>query len=59
MALMKTWYEPEEVEQQFGVKKGRLLQWVEEGVVRAEREGKTVARVNIDDVKLVLERAAR
>ncbi len=55
MALMKTWYEPEEVEVKYGVKKAQVLEWVEEGLVRCEREGKKVLRVNIDDVKLEME----
>lgn len=55
MALMKTWYEPEDVEVKFGVKKAQILEWVKEGLVRCEREGKKVVRVNIDDVKLELE----
>lgn len=55
MALMKTWYAPEEVEDKFGVKVGLLLTWVEKGLVRAEREGKKVVRVNIDDVKVEME----
>ncbi|OHB33243.1 MAG: MerR family transcriptional regulator [Desulfuromonadaceae bacterium GWC2_58_13] len=55
MALMKTWYEPEEVEAKFGVKKGLVLEWVKDGLVRCEREGKKVLRVNIDDVKLEME----
>ena len=52
MALIKTWYTPEEAEGQFGVKKAMILEWVDEGLVRCEREGGKVVRVNIDDVKL-------
>ncbi len=55
MALMKTWYTPDEVEDKFGVKKAMLLEWVREGLVRCEREGKKVTVVNIDDVKLEIE----
>jgi len=55
MALMKTWYTPEEIEGQFGIGRGRLAQWVEEGLVRVEREGKKISRVNVDDVRLVLQ----
>lgn len=55
MALMKTWYTPEEIEGQFGVGRGRLAQWVEEGLVRVEREGKKIIKVNVDDVRLVLQ----
>jgi len=59
MALMKTWYEPEEVEAKFGVKKALVLEWVKNGLVRCEREGKKVVRVNIDDVKLEMEALGR
>ncbi|MEJ2202353.1 MAG: MerR family transcriptional regulator [Desulfuromonadaceae bacterium] len=55
MALMKTWYTPDEVEDKFGVKKSVLLGWVESGLVRAEQEGKKILQVNIDDVKLEME----
>lgn len=55
MALMKTWYTPEEIEGQFGVGLGRLSQWVEEGLVRVERVGKKIKKVNVDDVRLVLQ----
>lgn len=59
MALIKTWYTPEEAESKFGVKKAMILNWVEEGLVRCEREGGKVARVNIDDVKLEAEAMVR
>ena len=39
----------------FGVGGGRLAQWVEEGLVRVEREGKKIIKVNVDDVRLVLQ----
>ncbi len=59
MALMKTWYDPEEVEAKFGVKKALVLQWVKDGLVRCEREGEKVTQVNIDDVKLEMESLGR
>jgi predicted site-specific integrase-resolvase len=59
MAMIKTWYTPEEAEAKFGVKKAMILTWVEEGLVRCEREGRKVARVNIDDVKLEAEAMVR
>lgn len=52
MSLIKTWYTPEEAESKFGIKKEQILEWVEEGVVRCEREEGAVARVNIDDIQL-------
>jgi predicted site-specific integrase-resolvase len=59
MAMIKTWYTPEEAEAKFGVKKAMILTWVEEGLVRCEREGEKVVRVNIDDVKLETEAMVR
>ncbi len=52
MSLIKTWYTPQEAEDKFGVQQARILEWVEEGLVRCEREGDQVVRVNIDDIKL-------
>jgi len=52
MALIKTWYDVEAAADKFGISKAALLFWVEEGLVRCEREGGTVVRVHIDDVRL-------
>ncbi len=52
MALVKTWYDVEAAADKYGIKKSTLLFWVDEGVVRCEREGGDVVRVNIDDVRL-------
>lgn len=52
MSLVKTWYTPEEAQDKFGVRKEQIIEWVEEGLVRCEREEGQVARVNIDDVQL-------
>jgi predicted site-specific integrase-resolvase len=52
MSLVKTWYTPEETVDMFGISNALLLKWVDEGLVRSEREHGKVARVNIDDVKL-------
>jgi excisionase family DNA binding protein len=50
--LGKTWFTPEEAADKYGVPKDRILEWVEEGVVRCEREDGHIARVNVDDVQL-------
>jgi predicted site-specific integrase-resolvase len=55
MSLVKTWYTPEAAADKFGIKLGKLMEWVSEGLVRAEREGEKVVRVNIDDVRLQVE----
>lgn len=52
MSLVKTWYTPEEAQSKFGVRKEQIMEWVEEGLVRSEREDDHVVRVNIDDVQL-------
>jgi predicted site-specific integrase-resolvase len=52
MSLVKTWFTLEEAVGMFGVSKALLLEWVDEGLVRSERKGGKVVRVNIDDVKL-------
>jgi|AntRauTorckE6833_2_1112554.scaffolds.fasta_scaffold01997_9 DNA-binding transcriptional MerR regulator len=54
MALGKTWYEVEGAAEKYGITPSKLLFWVEEGLVRCEREGKEVKRVNIDDVRLMV-----
>lgn len=52
MALMKTWYDVVAAADKFGIKKSALMFWVDEGLVRCEREGGDVVRVHIDDVRL-------
>ena len=55
MALIKTWYEPAAAAEKFGILKSLILLWVDDGLVRCERERGKVARVNIDDVRLRVE----
>jgi hypothetical protein len=55
MSLVKTWYTPEAAADKFGIQLTKLMEWVSEGLVRAEREGETVVQVNIDDVRLEVE----
>jgi predicted site-specific integrase-resolvase len=52
MSLVKTWYDLATAADKYGVSKELILQWVEEGRVRHEREGERVVRVNIDDLAL-------
>lgn len=54
MALGKTWYEVEAAAEKYGIKSNKLLFWVEEGLVRCEREGKQIKSVNIDDVRMMV-----
>ncbi len=59
MSLVKTWYTVEEAAAKFGVPSARILEWVDEGVVRSEDEGKNVVRINADDLQLKLEELVR
>jgi hypothetical protein len=52
MSLGITWYTLEEAERKFGLKQAEILQWVEEGLVRAEKADDMIVRINIDDLKL-------
>jgi hypothetical protein len=52
MTIEHTWYTLEEAESKFGLTRAMILEWVEEGLVRSEQEGKKVLRVNGDDLEL-------
>lgn len=52
MSLGKTWFTLDEAVGKFGVTREVLLEWVDEGVVRCEREEGQVVRVNADDILL-------
>ncbi len=52
MSLGKTWYTLAQAEDKYGIGRTVLLEWVDEGVVRCEREKGEVARVNADDLEL-------
>ncbi len=59
MSLVKTWCTVMEAVSKFGVPEERIMEWVDEGVVRSELDGTKVARVNCDDLELlVAERVA-
>jgi hypothetical protein len=55
MSLVKTWYTPEAAASKFGLEMAQIKRWVEDGLVRAEKEGNLVTQVNIDDVRLEVE----
>ena len=52
MSLGITWYTLAEAEDKLGLKRADILKWVEDGLVRAEKEDHKVVRVNIDDLEL-------
>ena len=55
MSLVKTWYPPDAAAEKFGISHAQILEWVAEGLVRAEQSGEKVSLVNIDDVRLEVE----
>lgn len=55
MSLVKTWYSLDAAADKFGLNMDQLMAWIEEGLVRAEREEEQIVRVNIDDVRLEVE----
>lgn len=55
MSIGKTWFSPLEASQKFGVSKALILNWVDEGLVRAERRKGKVVQVNGDDIQLLVE----
>jgi excisionase family DNA binding protein len=59
MSLVKTWYTVEEATEKFGVEKGRILEWVEQGMVRTEDAKRAVVRINADDLDLKLQEMTR
>jgi hypothetical protein len=59
MSLVKTWYEPQAAAEKFGLSMDQLQTWIDEGLVRFEREKDVLARVNIDDVRLEVEAMVR
>ena len=58
MALIKTWYSPEDAAAKFGVTQEQILEWVEQGLIRCEREEEAVTLVNADDLKVEVENYA-
>ena len=58
MALIKTWYSPEDAAAKFGVTHEQILEWVEQGLIRCEREEEAVKLVNVDDLRVEVENYA-
>jgi hypothetical protein len=55
MSIGKTWFSPLEASLKYGVSKALILNWVDEGLVRAERKKGKVLLVNSDDIQLQVE----
>ena len=58
MALVKTWYSPEDAAAKYGVLQEKILEWVEQGLIRCEREDDTVTLINVDDLRIEVENYA-
>ena len=58
MALHKTWYSPEDAVAKFGVPEEKILEWVEQGLIRSERDEDVVKLVNVDDLRIEVENYA-
>jgi len=52
MSLIKTWYTLDEAAEKFGLEQRRILEWIEQGMVRTEDAKRKVVRVNADDLDL-------
>lgn len=52
MSLEQNWQSLDDAAQKYGVEKSSLLAWVEEGIIRSERNAEQVLLVNLDDLEL-------
>jgi excisionase family DNA binding protein len=52
MSLVKTWYTLEEAAEKFGLEQRRILEWIEQGMVRTEDVKREGMRINADDLDL-------
>ena len=52
MSLEQNWQSLDDAAQKYGVEKNSLLAWVEEGIIRSERNAEQVLLVNLDDLEL-------
>ena len=52
MTLEKNWQRLDAAAQKYGIEKSSLLAWIEEGIIRCERDADQVVRVNLDDLEL-------
>lgn len=55
MSFEKNWYTLAEAAEKFGLEQRKILEWVEDGLVRAEEENKQIVRVHADDLELKLQ----
>jgi len=56
MTLTTTWYSLEEAMEKYGLERREIEGWVEDGLLRAETEGKRVISVHADDLELLIHR---
>lgn len=55
MSFENSWCTVNDAVEKFGLDKGKILKWVEDGLVRAEESGGNVERVNLDDLDLKIQ----
>lgn len=52
MSLQKHWQSLDAAAQKYGIESSSLLAWVEEGIIRSERNAEDVLLINLDDLDL-------
>lgn len=52
MTLQRNWQSLDAAVEKYGVEKSSLLVWIEEGIIRCERDAGEIVRVNLDDLEL-------
>lgn len=52
MTLENNWQSLDDAVQKYGIEQGTLITWIEEGIIRSERDTDQIVRVNLDDLEL-------
>jgi len=54
MSLTKSWYTIDEAASKYGISVQKLLDWVEDGLIRSEVDKGKVIHINGDDIEMEL-----